>query len=343
MKIECIAEDSSYNLWIGTHDRGVVRYDGREFVSFDRSDGLSGDGVFSVQEDANGELWFGTSGGLTRYDGEGFCHVESDERTSFLWGSCKDNDGDLWFGLERVPGEPPAVCRWDGQRADIIELSDRKEHEGQSIHCISSDDRGGILAGGHELYYSDGEGFSIMDTTVELGNIHQFTRRPSGTIWLWSSAGVFELRQETVTQISNKKVRSMCGDSNGGAWLGTGDGELIEFDGVAFRSHGRRNVSFWMACCLDHRRRIWLGSYGMGLFCYEFTRTRLFSRGNGHLKQPIQCLAEAESGLILIGGEKGLLKFDGKELRREIRIDTNVTALLIDSRERLLVGRGQDL
>ncbi|MFH1570954.1 MAG: two-component regulator propeller domain-containing protein, partial [Gemmatimonadota bacterium] len=31
MKIECVYEDSRGDLWIGTHDRGVVRYDGFEF------------------------------------------------------------------------------------------------------------------------------------------------------------------------------------------------------------------------------------------------------------------------------------------------------------------------
>ena len=344
MKIECIAEDSSYNLWIGTHDRGVVRYDGREFVSFDRSDGLSGDGVFSVLEDANGELWFGTSGGLTRYDGERFHGVESGERSSFLWGGCLDNDGDLWFGLEWVPGAPPAVCRWDGQRADIIELSDRKEHEGQSIHCICSDDRGGILAGGNDLYYSDGEGFSTVDATVRQGNAEQFLRYPDGTIWVLSTAGVFEFRQGALWNVSsNKRINSMCGDAKGNAWFGTGDGELMIFDGSEFKDCSRRNVTFWRGSCSDHRNRIWLGSYGMGLFSYESIRTRLFGAENSSLRRPLSCLAEGERGTILIGSEEGLLEFDGRVLRKEHRIDRHVFGLLSDSQDRLFAGCWQDL
>ena len=339
MKIECIAEDSSYNLWIGTHDRGVVRYNGREFVAFDRSDGLSGDGVFSVLEDESGELWFGTNGGLTRYDGERFHEVELSDRFSFLWGSCIDKNGNLWFGLEWVPGSPPAVCRWDGETAEIIEVSDDEERHGQSIHCVIADDTGGILAGGHELYYSEGAGFNIVDTAIELNHIYQFLRRPDGAVWLWCDTGIFEFRQGILNQVlSGKHLRSMCGDSNDNVWFGTSDGELIAFDGAGFRSCSRRDVSFWKGCCSDHRNRIWLGSYGMGLFSYESTKTRLFAAESNPLGRPLRCLAETNSGTILIGSERGLLEFDGEVLRRG-GVDSPIAALAVDSPGRLFVGR----
>ena len=75
MKIECVFEDSQGILWIGTHDRGVVRYDGDEFRSYTSRDGLAADGVFSVLEDDSGVLWFGTNRGLIRFDGVDFEHT----------------------------------------------------------------------------------------------------------------------------------------------------------------------------------------------------------------------------------------------------------------------------
>ena len=70
MKIECVFEDSRGIIWIRTHDRGVVRYDGDEFRSYTSRDGLAADGVFSVLEDDDGVLWFGTNRGLIAFDGE---------------------------------------------------------------------------------------------------------------------------------------------------------------------------------------------------------------------------------------------------------------------------------
>ena len=75
MKIECLFVDSADRLWIGTHDRGAVCFDGSSFQSFIKAEGLVGDGVFSITEDREGALWFGTMGGLFRFDGSDFTVV----------------------------------------------------------------------------------------------------------------------------------------------------------------------------------------------------------------------------------------------------------------------------
>lgn len=45
------------SIWVGTHDGGVARHDGDQFTCFDRSDGLAGNGVYSIIEDYDGNLW----------------------------------------------------------------------------------------------------------------------------------------------------------------------------------------------------------------------------------------------------------------------------------------------
>jgi ligand-binding sensor domain-containing protein len=51
----------------------VSSYDGETFSHFTEKEGLSSNIVFSILEDANGNLWFGTvGGGVSRYDGETF-------------------------------------------------------------------------------------------------------------------------------------------------------------------------------------------------------------------------------------------------------------------------------
>ncbi len=144
MKIECIFEDSRGVLWIGTHDRGVVRYEGDEFRAYNRRDGLAGDGVFSIIEDREGNLWFGTNQGLTRYNGSKLEILDLKEPCSFLWGSCVDQEGVLWFGLERKPGRPPTLCRWAGEQLELVQVTDRVEPSGESIHKIITDDQGGL-------------------------------------------------------------------------------------------------------------------------------------------------------------------------------------------------------
>ena len=107
MKIESLFEDSDGAMWIGTHDRGVVRYDGYEFETFSRGEGIGGDGVFSILQDPDGDMWFGTNTGITRYDGERFEQIEFGEACSFLWGSCVDDQGNLLTPLLRATHATP--------------------------------------------------------------------------------------------------------------------------------------------------------------------------------------------------------------------------------------------
>src|SRR5437762_9737116 len=46
---------------------GLLRYDGRYWTKLSSGDGLGGDSIFSVCQDAQGAYWIGTDNGLTRY------------------------------------------------------------------------------------------------------------------------------------------------------------------------------------------------------------------------------------------------------------------------------------
>ena len=65
-------QDRRGNLWLPT-TRGVVRFDGVEFVTFTAADGLASNDVRAIFEDWGGNLWFATDlGGVSRFDGHRF-------------------------------------------------------------------------------------------------------------------------------------------------------------------------------------------------------------------------------------------------------------------------------
>jgi ligand-binding sensor domain-containing protein len=53
-----IFEDTDFNLWIGTTNRGVMRYDGREWGAYTGADGLQSSEVRGMLQDPSGALWF---------------------------------------------------------------------------------------------------------------------------------------------------------------------------------------------------------------------------------------------------------------------------------------------
>jgi ligand-binding sensor domain-containing protein len=75
-QVGCRFQDKAGNLWFGTLNEGVYRYDGKNFKNFTDKDGLVNNEVWFVLEDKNGNLWIGTRGfGLSRYDGKTFTTV----------------------------------------------------------------------------------------------------------------------------------------------------------------------------------------------------------------------------------------------------------------------------
>ena len=73
-----IYEDRSGNIWIASMHYGVFRYDGKTFTNFKERFGDLGityNCIQSIQEDKEGKLWFGFSGGLFRLEGSSFVNV----------------------------------------------------------------------------------------------------------------------------------------------------------------------------------------------------------------------------------------------------------------------------
>ena len=65
--IRAMAQTSDGYLWLGT-DEGLARFDGYEFVTFNKDKGeLPGNSITALAAGRDGVLWIGTAQGLTRY------------------------------------------------------------------------------------------------------------------------------------------------------------------------------------------------------------------------------------------------------------------------------------
>lgn len=56
-------------VWAGTWGGGLTVFDGNGWKNYSSLDGLAGNHVFSLHQDSKGEMWIGTSKGLSRWNG----------------------------------------------------------------------------------------------------------------------------------------------------------------------------------------------------------------------------------------------------------------------------------
>ena len=132
MHCRCVFEDRRGNVWIGNNGIGVLLWDGTNVTDFTQLHGLGragrqagrmtplpgdllGDGpsmhrVFSIGEDRDGHVWFGTvESGAWRYDGKTVRHFGAAEglTTNDVFGIYRDRNDDLWLAGH-------GVFRWNG-------------------------------------------------------------------------------------------------------------------------------------------------------------------------------------------------------------------------------------
>ena len=92
--------DSSDNVWFGTWGGGVSRFDGENWVTYTKNDGLAGNVVYSIAIDHLGGFWFGTNNGLSRFNGEEWFHVSVSDGLpgKDVYAISIDANGDVWVG-----------------------------------------------------------------------------------------------------------------------------------------------------------------------------------------------------------------------------------------------------
>ncbi len=164
--IYCVYKDVKLNVWFGTAQLGVCRYDGKTFDWITESDVTelhngSANGVRSIAEDKHGDFWFNTEYRYSVYSKKAFAKSSTDDQTFYnriksigcLDGKqnsdlneylsiAKDNHNNLWIAIYLH-----GVWKYDGEKIEHYPIQVNAKNV--PIYCLYKDNNGDIWLGTH--------------------------------------------------------------------------------------------------------------------------------------------------------------------------------------------------
>lgn len=176
-----------------------------QFRRYSMEDGLPSSAVYAVAQDHEGAMWFGTKGGIVRFDGlhfQVFRHVENDPDS--LYGNeisslIVDRKGMVWAG-----GMDAGVNRYDPGTGKFRhwghDPSDPQSLASDRVWVIAQTPDGSIWVGtsvGLDRMLPGGKGFEHMTNPLiglypgDFGTVEALHADPQGRLWIGSDRGVF--------------------------------------------------------------------------------------------------------------------------------------------------------
>jgi len=255
--IRCITSDAEGNLWFGTRQNGVIRYNPRAtakqswtwFMHDDNdSTSIPNGQVWRIVQDSKGLLWFGTGNGIARFDPktQQFRTFLSSTSAMLFFstdhafaGIVDNGDGTLWLssysnGLWLVEA-----------RCDSVRVLKQLMHDESNAQSLITDrvtsinkDRKGRLwaatANGLSLLNPDGKTFTNFTEADGLPNafVYGVVEDDAGMLWISTNKGLSRLNPET-RQFRNYDMGDglQSNEFNRGALVRLSTGELA-FGGI---------------------------------------------------------------------------------------------------------------
>ncbi|MCF8276240.1 MAG: hypothetical protein K9J17_05840 [Flavobacteriales bacterium] len=323
--VYCLLEDSRGFLWVGTEGGGLVRFDGREFVTFTNGNGLSGNTVRSLFEDENGMLWIGTDGdGLCRYDGQNFKTFTQENGLSNDYVRCitQDGKGDIWIGTY---GGGLNRLHFDKDSLTVAVFDTDGPLKSNNVRSCLKTEKNELWFGTDAgLYQLKDEKWTLFDDSSGLpGNrILALYQDQSNNLWIGTENGAAKKTANGFLNYTEKdglisdRIRGISQDDLGNMWFGTQDG-VSRFDGKRFLSFTEKNGlsnDRIRHIITDRSGNMWFATYFGGICRFSGEEFIHFTEQDGISSNQLLSVYETADGSILLGTLEGVT---------EIRRDTN--------------------
>ena len=199
--------------------------------TFTEADGLASNTVLTAFEDSHGNMWFGTTDGLTRYDGENFRTFTTEDGLvrNTVGLIFEDQQGMLWFADGVLPSvlesEKPRDMSWMERPLSELDLD-------IGVHPETTEETLPLKS----VSRYDGDVFKIFTTADGLAHdtVTDIFEDKAGTLWFATWKGVSQYDGEQFNNIVMNgpmgmdvlphwwnEIKTITQDTAGNFWFGS--------------------------------------------------------------------------------------------------------------------------
>jgi signal transduction histidine kinase/ligand-binding sensor domain-containing protein/DNA-binding response OmpR family regulator len=284
------------------------------FKHITTDEGLSFNSVYSILQDKQGFLWFGTLDGLNRYDGIEFRNYRVIDKKYFQDVSplIEDSLGNIWAGSILLRYNP---------------ITDK-----QYINWVSIDDTLQWATGIHDIVLGP-------DKRIYFISVQKIYWRKINT----SDSVIYEFNTGNSLSEFNR-INKLRFDKSHKMWLGTDEG-LFYYDSLAKQFVQLRKISYpgnkyVHDFLFDNAGKLWV-IFTNTVFSYDILSQKETEYQIPGIKTPVlTAIYQTRNGVIWVGTtEQGLFYLDKMRNRFECLLDQNsITSIYEDRSNRLWIG-----
>ncbi len=209
-----VQSPTNHKVYLGTFSDGVYVYDERasaskqlEHVTWNNCKWLPNINVYSILEDTNQNMWYGTRTGLcyVKSDGDGFsfipCYINGKNISQDTFRCITQTaDGAIWAGTDndgviRIVGDTDDPASFVMTQYALV----NGQLNSNDVQCIFEDSKGrlwiGTDGGGLSLYDEDTDRFLSVNEQLDihLDGIFSIEEANDGMLWMGTNGGLFSL------------------------------------------------------------------------------------------------------------------------------------------------------
>jgi len=321
-RIFTIAEDAEGDVWFGTTEKGLCRFNQARLSCFDSSNGLSSNFVRNLFLDREGTFWIATND-------HGICRLSKQIITPFstaqglqeknLYSIFEDRKGTIWLGSYG------AAARFENGSVKNYGAAEGLIH--QNVQSFFEDRKGRLWIGAFEgvQYFADGKFYdfnkNLIPQKTSFG-VFDIEQDEQGVLFFATTEGLVKYDGQTVQLLTTENglpgniVKIILKARDGGYWIGTHEG-IARWKDEKFVAYDEKDGlagNQVRALFEDESGALWIGTYDSGLSRFKDGKFTTFNKENGLFSNGVFQILTDEQDNFWMSSNQGIYRVSRAEL-----------------------------